>query len=168
MDKRTQSVTTHHLQRFASLMAGAHPHLLAHSTATARLVEKVIPFLPWGGYASPAVLLAGAFLHDVGKVGWPEELFTKYPLEVHDWGLIKAHPVAGANLVKEEWPDAPDQVVEIILTHHERPGGKGYPYGAEPSFPALVVATCEVADAMTHGRGYRGALPAETAVEEIR
>ncbi|MCL6557806.1 MAG: HD domain-containing protein, partial [Firmicutes bacterium] len=167
MDKRTQSNTVYHLQRFADLMTRAHPHLLAHSLATARLVEKVIPHLPWGGYASPAILLAGAFLHDAGKITWPTELFTKYPLEVHDWGLVRAHPVAGANLVRELWPGVPEQVVEIILQHHERPGGKGYPRGVEPGYPALVVAACEVADAMTHDRGYREALPVEMAVEEI-
>jgi putative nucleotidyltransferase with HDIG domain len=167
MDKRTQSNTTHHLQRFADLMARAHPHLLAHSLATARLVEKVIPFLPWGGYASPAILLAGAFLHDAGKVTWPPELFVKYPLKANDWGLIRAHPIAGAELVREMWPDVPETVIEIIATHHERPGGRGYPRGVEPGYPALVVAACEVADAMTHDRGYRGALPVEMAVEEI-
>jgi HD-GYP domain-containing protein (c-di-GMP phosphodiesterase class II) len=167
MDKRTQSATTHHLQRFADLMTRAHPHLLAHSLATARLVEKVIPLLPWGGFASPAILLAGAFFHDAGKITWPPELFTKYPLEVNDWGLVRAHPIAGASLVREMWPGVPEQVVEIVLAHHERPGGGGYPYGAEPSYPALVVAACEVADAMTHDRGYRGALPAEAALAEI-
>ena len=155
------------LETFAAIMRRAHPHLLAHSITTARLVEKVIPHLPWGGYASQAVLLAGAFLHDIGKAGWPPELFTKYPLEVHDWGLVKAHPVAGASLVREIWPDIPAQVVEIIYSHHERPGGKGYPEGKEPPYPALVVAACEVFDAMTHDRGYREALPAGMAVEEI-
>ncbi len=168
MDKCIQQPTDHHLQRFADLMARAHPHLLAHAVATARLVEKVIPFLPWGGYASPAILLAGAFLHDIGKTTWPKELFTKRLLTPADRVLIRVHPVVGASMVREAWPDVPEQVVEIVLTHHERPGGKGYPDGKEPSYPVLVVAACEVVDAMTHGRGYREALPVETALAEIR
>ncbi|MCL6447710.1 MAG: HD domain-containing protein [Armatimonadetes bacterium] len=154
MDK--QSPFLQHLQRFADLMRKAHPHLLAHSLAAARLVERIIPFLPWSGDISTPVLLAGAFLHDIGKVSWPKELFTKYPLEPADWSLVHAHPVAGVNLVRETWPDVPGQVVEIILQHHERPGGGGYPRGREPGYPALVVAACEVVDAMTHDRGYRG------------
>lgn len=88
-------------------MRQTHPHLLAHSLATARLVDKVIPYLPWGGGVPAPVLLIGAFLHDVGKASWPKELFAKYPLEPADWALVRAHPVAGANLVKETWPDVP-------------------------------------------------------------
>ncbi|MEW5897687.1 MAG: HD domain-containing phosphohydrolase [Bacillota bacterium] len=164
---QTVQSATHQLSYFADLMRQAHPHLLAHSLAAARLVEKIIPFLPWGGNISTPVLLVGAFLHDIGKVSWPKELFTKYLLEPADWALVRAHPVTGANLVRETWPDVPGQVVEIILQHHERPGGGGYPRGREPGYLALVVAACEVVDAMTHDRGYRGALPVEMALTEI-
>lgn len=155
------------LAYFAGLMRRAHPGLLAHARRTALLVGMVVPCLPWSGCAPRAVYLAGAFLHDVGKVRWPPELFTKRALAPSDWSLIKAHPVMGADLVRYAWPGAPEIVLKIIREHHERPGGKGYPEGIEPCYPALVVACCEVFDAMTHDRGYREAVAAEKALVEV-
>ncbi|MEW5898876.1 MAG: HD domain-containing phosphohydrolase [Bacillota bacterium] len=155
------------LEYFADLMRRASPGLLAHAKATERLVRAVTPYLP-RVYAPRAVLFMGAFLHDVGKVMWPKELFAKRVLTPADWALIKTHPVVGANLVKESWPDVPEGVIRIILEHHERPGGEGYPRGIEPSYPALVVSACDVFDAMTHDRNYREAIPVKVALAEIR
>lgn len=155
------------LKHFADLMHRASPGLLAHAKNTEMLVRAVIPYLP--RVCTPrAVLLMGAFLHDIGKVTWPKELFAKRVLTPADWALIRAHPVVGANLVREAWPDVPEGVIRIILEHHERPGGEGYPYGIEPSYSVLVAAACDVFDAMTHDRNYREAIPVKVALAEIR
>lgn len=136
------------------------------NTETARLVNAVAPYLPWSGYAPLSVLTAGALLHDIGKTAWPPELHSKWPLLPPDWALIQAHPAAGVNLVTENWPDVHPGVLEIIRLHHARPGGKGYP-AEEPPYPVLVVAACEVFDAMTADRAYRKGVGKEVALNEI-
>lgn len=107
---------------------------------------------------------------DLGKACWPEELFAKpaYLVTNADLALIRAYPIAGVGALREAWPDAPEEVVKAVLEQHERPGGSGYPRGAEPSRAALLVAACDVVDAMASDRGYRPALPLEKALAEVR
>ena len=80
---------------------------------------------------------------------------------------MKAHPLTGAALLQEIWPQAPERSLEIIRRHHERPGGSGYPRGlAEPGWPALLVAACDVTAAMLEDRPYRHGLGLEAALGE--
>lgn len=144
----------------------AFPGLEEHSRRTARLVLEAAKLLR---LPCPAELGLAAYLHDLGKTAWPEELFTKYLLEPHDWGLVKAHPVLGEQLAAEFWPEIPATARAVIRGHHERPGGAGYPDGlAEPPVEALLVAA-DAFDAMTTDRPYRpgGALSVEAALPEV-
>lgn len=70
----------------------ACPGLEEHSRRAALLVLEAAKLLR---LPDPVLLAQAAYLHDLGKTAWPEGLFTKYPLEPHDWGLVKAHPVLG-------------------------------------------------------------------------
>lgn len=149
------------------LMRRAHRDLWRHSLAVARLAGRAALILPDGGGAPRAALLTGALLHDVGKALWPDELFAKRLLSDADWRLIRAYPTIGCNLVREKWPGAPEHVIRIVLEHHRRPGGRGYPNGVNPSRPALLVAACDTVAAMTADRGYRPAAPLERALEEV-
>lgn len=149
------------------LMRRSHPDLWRHSLAVARLAGKAALFLPDRGGADRAALLMGALLHDAGKIFWPEKLFTKRFLDEPERFLIWAHPITGAELVRRRWPGAPEDVIRVVLEHHERPGGKGYPRGTEPCRAALLVAACDVLDAVTSDRAYRPALPLQQALEEI-
>ncbi|MGB9887691.1 MAG: HD-GYP domain-containing protein [Moorellales bacterium] len=144
--------------------------LLSHSLAASRLAQKILAYLPAGERdLRPARVTLAALAHDLGKVYWPEEMFVKpaYLVTNADRALIRAHPIAGANVLREVWPDAPEEVVRAVLEHHERPGGGGYPYGTEPSPLALVVAAADVLSAMTEDRPYRPALPAWEAAAEV-
>lgn len=120
----------------------------------------------------PALVAQAAYMHDLGKTNWPQELFTKDPLEAHDWALVKVHPAIGENLALEMWPEIPALVRALIRGHHERPGGRGYPAGlAEPGTELLLLAACDAFDAMTHEREYRpgGVLsPREALIEVAR
>ncbi|NPV72278.1 MAG: HD domain-containing protein [Pelotomaculum sp.] len=145
----------------------AYPHLEAHSRRVAALALEAAKLLR---LPDPALVAQAAYLHDLGKTNWPEELFTKYPLAPFDWALVKVHPVAGENLALEIWPDMPALARALIRGHHERPGGKGYPDGlAEPGVEILLLAACDAYDAMTSERAYRpdGALPAGVALLEV-
>ena len=112
----------------------------------------------------------GFFLHDIGKVGVPEQILCKRgPLTDAEWEVMRAHPTIGAQIVE------PIQflqgAVDIIRHHHERFDGAGYPdglRGEEIPLPARIFAVADSFDAMTSDRPYRDAMPVEQALDEVR
>jgi PAS domain S-box-containing protein/putative nucleotidyltransferase with HDIG domain len=112
--------------------------------------------------------LAG-MIHDIGKISVPAEILNK-PGRINEmeFNIIKTHPQAGYNLLKEinfPWP-----VAQIVLQHHERLDGSGYPRGlknGEIILEARVLAVADVVEAMVFRRPYRPALDIEVALEEI-
>ncbi len=115
-------------------------------------------------------LRLGALLHDVGKIGVPDEVLRKQgPLTPAEFEAIKVHPSAGARILRSIPFLAPH--IPIVELHHERPDGLGYPYGligdAIP-LAARIVHVADAFDAMTTARSYRAArLPVE-AIAELR
>jgi HD-GYP domain-containing protein (c-di-GMP phosphodiesterase class II) len=111
----------------------------------------------------------GFFLHDIGKVGIPEAVLCKPgPLTEAEWGVMRAHPTIGAQIV--EPIRFLQGAVEIVRTHHERWDGRGYPQGLrgeEIPLAARVFAIADCFDAMTSDRPYRMALPFDAAYDEI-
>ncbi len=111
----------------------------------------------------------GALLHDIGKIGVPDHILYKPgPLTPDEWEIMKQHPVIGYKMcMKVEMlrPAAP-----IVLHHHERWDGKGYPHslsGEEIPLGARIFAIADTLDAMTSDRPYRKALSFAQAREEI-
>lgn len=110
-----------------------------------------------------------ALLHDLGVMSLPEELFHKPgPLSSEEWSLIRRHPsLAYEVLTKTE---GLADVAEILLAHHERFDGSGYPRGLageEIPLGARILAVGEALEAMTAGRPYRPPLLAEEALLEL-
>ncbi len=118
-----------------------------------------------------------SMLHDVGKWRTPNEILLK-PSELTkaEWEIIKQHPRLGAEmlspLLKDKGSNQYLKLVEsIVLYHHERWDGSGYPEGLkgeEIPLSARIVAIADVYDALTSSRSYREALTHEEAVEIIR
>jgi len=111
----------------------------------------------------------GSLLHDVGKIGVPDHILLKPgPLTPAEWDQMRKHPVIGYRLltpVKFLQGAAP-----VVLHHHERWDGTGYPYGKEGEQIPLGARIFMVADAyetITSRRSYKRALPYEVAAEEI-
>ena len=115
-------------------------------------------------------LRIGAILHDFGKIYIPDSILKKIdPLTQAEWGVIKQHPQNGAGLIREIPYLAP--AVPVVLSHHERWDGKGYPDGlAGEAIPleARLVAVADGFDAMTTDRPYHPAFSLERAWEEIQ
>jgi len=122
----------------------------------------------WNG-ARLKELRFGSILHDVGKIQIPGEILTKTgPLNEAEWAEMRKHPEIGAELIKGI--HYLESAIPVILYHHERWDGSGYPFGlAGDQVPeaARIVAVADSFDAMTTVRTYRQkSLPAD-AVEEI-
>ncbi|MBW3561647.1 MAG: diguanylate cyclase [Actinobacteria bacterium] len=114
-------------------------------------------------------LVWGFRLHDVGKIGVPDRILLKPgPLDDDEWELMRRHPEIGAQIIEA----APflQGARDIVLHHHERWDGGGYPKGlggqAIP-FGARLFSLVDAYDAMTSDRPYRAAMPIEGALEEI-
>jgi diguanylate cyclase (GGDEF)-like protein/putative nucleotidyltransferase with HDIG domain len=111
-----------------------------------------------------------ALLHDIGKLGVPEHILSKPgKLTSDEFEIIKSHVTIGTMIlepVRFPWP-----VVPIVLSHHERWDGNGYPnglVGEEIPIGGRIVALADVFDALTSTRPYRTAMPREKAIEFIR
>jgi putative nucleotidyltransferase with HDIG domain/PAS domain S-box-containing protein len=115
-----------------------------------------------------AVRMAG-IIHDIGKIAVPAEILSKPGiLSESEFGLIKEHSRAGYEILKKAslpWP-----IADIILQHHERLDGSGYPQGLKGDaivLEARILAVADVVEAMASHRPYRPALEIDRALEEI-
>jgi diguanylate cyclase (GGDEF)-like protein len=111
-----------------------------------------------------------ALLHDVGKVGIPEDILEKpSALTSAEWRTVVQHPRIGQVILEQA--SALREAVPIILHHHERFSGHGYPYGLRGTdipIGARIVAIADAYDAMTHDRPYKRAMNHDSAIRELR
>ncbi|MCX6568488.1 MAG: HD domain-containing protein [Candidatus Aminicenantes bacterium] len=143
-------------------MAGHQHRVSSLAVAIAREMN-----LPWE--KTEGLRLAG-IIHDIGKIAVPTEIMTKHGrLTNSEFKLIKDHPRVGYEIVKDisfPWP-----VAHIILQHHERLDGSGYPEGlvGDAILPeARILAVADVVEAICSLRPYRPALGLEKGLEEVR
>lgn len=117
-------------------------------------------------------LYYGGLLHDIGKIGIPEAVLTK-PGRLTDaeFEQIKRHPEIGYNILKEVSSFREKGILDIVLYHHERVDGNGYPKGLkgeEIPLNARIVSLADAYDAMTTNRTYRDKQNIEFAIAEIK
>jgi putative nucleotidyltransferase with HDIG domain len=120
-----------------------------------------------------AIVRTAALLHDIGKIGIPDKILSKKEkLNEKDWKAIKTHPQLGANIIKGASPDlVPVPCVSIVLYHHERWDGGGYPKGLKGEqipIEARIIAIAESFDSMTTVLPYRPAFSLEETIKELR
>jgi len=112
----------------------------------------------------------GALLHDIGKIGIPEGILQKRePLAEEEMDIIKYHPLIGFAMIEEF--SFLQGAAEIVLFHHERYDGAGYPFGLqgeEIPLSARLFSLADTLDAITSDRPYRLARSFEEALEEIK
>lgn len=111
----------------------------------------------------------GAFLHDIGKSKVPLSILNKPgPLLEEEWQIMKQHPTYGIDLLVDK--PVPERGKQVILQHHEKINGVGYPYGLKGDkvqMVSQVVSVCDAYDAMTTNRVYQKALQPYQAFEII-
>jgi putative nucleotidyltransferase with HDIG domain len=140
-----------------------------HSTAVARYSREVAKLLGLDEREQDLIHTA-ALLHDIGKVVLPDSiLFAERKLTDDEWEQIKLHPVHGAKLVERIEGYGP--VAEIVLHHHERFSGGGYPSAiAGEAIPlgARILSVADTYDVMTSRDSYRRPVSSEAALAELR
>ncbi|WP_432407431.1 HD-GYP domain-containing protein [Wukongibacter sp. M2B1] len=111
-----------------------------------------------------------AHLHDIGKIGIPDKILNKKgKLTSSEWKAIKRHPEIGSNILERS--DKLRKISKLVLHHHERWDGKGYPSGLKGKDIPLgsrIIAICDSIDAMTSQRSYRKSIPWNLCREEIK
>jgi len=112
----------------------------------------------------------GALLHDVGKIHVPAIILNKPDrLTSEEWALMRSHPEAGLELLRGI--DFPEDVLPIVLSHHEKWDGTGYPHGlAGTAIPlsARILGLADVYDALATDRSYKPGLPHSEAMRIMR
>ena len=162
------------LHQFAESLGNAidakDPHTRRHSDEVAELSRELARLLGCAQRQMEIIHLAG-HLHDIGKIGVPDAALRKRgPLNAGEWAALRRHPEIGAEIVRPVLPLAEAGVVEMILHHHERFDGKGYPHGLAGTavpFGARVITLADSLSAMLQDRPYRPALGFDAAVAEI-
>jgi putative two-component system response regulator len=112
---------------------------------------------------------ATAPMHDVGKLGIPDDILKKTtPLSADEWDVMKQHTVIGARMLRGSPSPLLQTGASIALAHHERWDGAGYPYGIsreEIPLEARICSVADVFDALSSTRRYREALPTATVLD---
>ncbi len=138
-----------------------------HSQTVGRYSELIARELGLSVRQADRVRLAG-LLHDVGKVGVPEEVLRKPgPLDDRERALVQKHSEVAAHLLDD--PELED-VASWVLAHQERPDGKGYPHGLkgeEVPLEGRILAVADAYEAMTSERTYRETLSHDAAQTEL-
>lgn len=114
-------------------------------------------------------LYFASLFHDIGKIDIDEKILNKTgKLTQEEFDIIKQHAELGYDMVKSTYYD---KVGDIILQHHERLDGSGYPFGlkqGEILQEAQIIAVADTYDAMTSDRSYRKGIDSQLAMEEIK
>jgi HD-GYP domain-containing protein (c-di-GMP phosphodiesterase class II) len=144
------------------------PYTAGHERRVSELAAAIAHSLGLGGEIVQHVQIAGR-LHDIGKITIPAEILSKPGrLSEMEFMLIKGHPQAAYDILESIEFDFP--LAEIVVQHHERLDGSGYPNGlaGDAILPeARILAVADVIEAMASHRPYRAALPLEAAMAEI-
>ena len=144
------------------------PYTAGHQRRVASLADAIAGELGLSGHQIEGLRLAG-LIHDLGKINIPAEILSKPGLiKELEFSIIKMHPQVGYEILKEvvfPWP-----VAQIVLQHHERMDGSGYPQGIrgeEILVEARILAVADVVEAMASHRPYRPAHGIDKALDEI-
>ncbi len=133
------------------------------------LMQRVLPHI--GGEHDYKVIGEGFLLHDIGKSAIPPAVINKPgKLDEEEWRLMRRHPQIGQEILNSTRHGDPI-IDSIVLQHHEKMNGKGYPHGlkSEEIHPyARICALADVFDAITTVRSYRDPLPTAEALRIMR
>ena len=166
--KENESLAFHVVQTLAEAIDAKDTYTNGHSTRVAQYSREIARRYGYSQKDQDDIYMMG-LLHDVGKIGVPDEVINKTSkLTDEEYEIIKKHPSIGANIL-EKIKERPRLQIGAHW-HHERYDGKGYPDGlAGTDIPeeARIIAVADAYDAMTSYRSYRDVLPQAVVAGEI-
>jgi len=144
------------------------PYTAGHQQRTANLAHAIAKEMRLSEKQIEGTHLAG-LIHDLGKIAVPAEILSK-PTRLRDaeFKIIQIHPQVGYDILKTI--EFPWSLAEIVLQHHERLDGSGYPFGISGDdilLEARILTVADVVEAMASHRPYRPSLGIDTALQEI-
>ena len=144
------------------------PYTAGHQRRVADLAGKIAEEMGLSADRIDGIRITG-IIHDIGKIHIPAEILSKpKALTGIEFSLIKTHPQVGADILEAiefPWP-----VEKIVLQHHERVDGSGYPHGLSKKdilLESRIIGVADVVEAMASHRPYRPALGIDKALKEI-
>lgn len=164
-----ESLSFHVVQTLAEAIDAKDTYTNGHSTRVAQYSKEIARRYGYSKKDQDEIYMMG-LLHDVGKIGVPDEVINKTSrLTDDEFALIKNHPVIGFNILNKikEMP----RLKIGAHWHHEKYDGSGYPDGLAGdniAEEARIIAVADAYDAMTSYRSYRDVLPQDVVAEEIR
>ncbi|QCC85624.1 HD-GYP domain-containing protein [Desulfovibrio desulfuricans] len=145
-------------------------YTLAHSEEVAVISQTLALSMGLGHQMADLIHVAG-HLHDLGKIGVPDEILAKTsPLITKEWLAIRKHPDIGADILAPIACLRECGIVDMVRAHHERFDGKGYPQGLTGGhipLGARIIAVADSLSAMLQSRPYRQAKTFDEACREI-
>jgi putative nucleotidyltransferase with HDIG domain len=158
--------TLHALSRSIEIR---EPGITGHHKRVSNLGSAIARAMGLDDDMAESIRIAG-LVHDIGNMSVPSEILSKPGrLTEMEFNFVKLHPRSGYDILKETGLSYP--VAEIVLQHHERMNGSGYPQGLkgkEMLLEARILAVADVVEAMVSPRPYRPARGIDAALEEIR
>lgn len=140
-----------------------------HSNRVSELSKKIGMAMNLSEKEIAELELAG-LMHDIGKIAISEEILSKKgSLSPDEWTEIRRHPEIGYRILSAS--NSMSYIAQYVLSHHERPDGKGYPFGlSREQIPiqSLIIAVADTYDAMTSDRSYRNPVSQQEAIEELK
>ncbi|MBP7529473.1 MAG: PAS domain S-box protein, partial [Syntrophorhabdaceae bacterium] len=156
------------IQVISVMLETRDPYTGGHQKRVSRLARSIAQEMRLSKDAIDIIRIAGS-IHDIGKMSVPAEILSK-PTKLSDieMSILKVHPRIGSDIIKVA--ELPDLLTEMVLQHHERIDGSGYPQGLkgeEILLEAQILAVADVVEAMASHRPYRPSLGVDAALEEI-
>jgi len=156
------------IQAISAAVEARDPYTSGHQRRVAALARSIAAEMNLSRDQIEGIRMA-ASIHDMGKISIPAEILSMpRKLSKLEFDLVKTHSQAGHDIIKDI--DFPWPIANIILQHHERINGSGYPHGLRGDnilLEARILAVADVVETMASYRPYRPALGLDTALEEI-
>ena len=163
------SLVTHMAAALAATVEERDPYTAGHEERVARIATAMATALGWDEGRISELTMA-ARVHDLGKIRIPAEILSRPGrLDEAEMALVRRHAQTGYDILHSA--GFPEGLCQIVLQHHERLDGSGYPQkltGDQICPSALILAVADVAEAMTAPRPYRASLPASAAISELQ